>query len=112
MPQESSENLENAATLVIYRNAPKDCTYRIIHLSIDEVREASLNWNESVTVKLKPGLHTITVDNTWATKRITIACHPDETIRLVTGNVVTGVLLTLLLTIGVAPMKIFLERVP
>lgn len=109
VPRESFEAREDVARLVIHRQDPRDCTYRIIHVSVDEKPEGSLNWNETLTVDVRPGLHTITVDNTWAKRTLTVACAPRASVHLTTGNVVTGFFLTLLLTIGVAPMKIFLE---
>ncbi|MFN8220198.1 MAG: hypothetical protein U0S12_08735 [Fimbriimonadales bacterium] len=109
MPRPAPDDRDEAAVLAIRRNSPKDCTYRVIHVYVDEELLATLNWNDSFVTKVKPGLHTVTVDNTWTSKSQTIAFEPHEHLGYVVGNTVNGCFLTLLMTIGVSPMGIFLD---
>lgn len=112
MPERRSslEAKEEEATLSIVRNDPRDCTYRIIRVLVDEEPQDSLNFGETLEVKVRPGLHTVTVDNTWVSKSLTVACRPRSKLSLVTANIANGCALTLLFTLGISPIGLILEE--
>ena len=100
---------EECGRLIIRRDSERDCTFRIIKVSVDEKSAGIVNFGETLKLDVPAGLHTVTVDNTWTSRTITISCEPEESVEVMTGNTAGGCFLTMLFVIGMCPMGIFLE---
>lgn len=107
--EESPEQRDLWATLSFHRNDPRDCTHRIVRVLIDEKHVGTLNYGDRLDVSVPPGLHSITVDNTWISKTETVPIHPRAKLGFLTGNTASGCAMTLLFTIGISALGVFLE---
>ncbi|HMS54732.1 MAG TPA: hypothetical protein PKA27_04975 [Fimbriimonadaceae bacterium] len=107
--EESPEQRDLWATLSFRRMDPRDCAHRIVRVLVDEKHVGTLNFGDSLEVSVPPGLHSVTVDNTWTSKTETVPIHPQSRIHFSTGNTASGCAMTLLFTIGISALGVFLD---
>ncbi len=103
---------ENAGPvqLTITRNHPRDVQDRPVYISIDGERVGILRFNGVLTHELAPGPHRITAHNTLFSHTLTLDALPGEHIRLRCLNGITGGGMLMVLMLGVAYLRVRLER--
>ena len=100
------------ATLTIVRDHPLDVQDRPIYLWIDGVKwDGILRYGRTFTTTLPPGRHTIKAHNTLLGHTIDVEAGPGEDIRLRCTNGLTGGGMVMVLMLGVAYLRVRLERV-
>jgi hypothetical protein len=98
-----------AAKLTVLHADEGDYTSRIIHLSLDGRKLASLKSGKSITLEIKQGEHTLQADNTLKKKKETFEARPGEEVRFVTRNR-SGFGSSLIAIFGSGPLYLVLER--
>jgi hypothetical protein len=98
-----------AAQITIFHQDEGDYTSRIIYLSLDGKKIASVKSGKSVTQEIKPGKHTLQVDNTFMKKKETFEVRPGEHLRYVTRNR-AGFGSSLISILGAGPLYLSLQQ--
>ena len=100
------------ATLTIVRDHPHDVQDRPVYLWVDgEKWDGILRFGKTFTKTLAPGRHTIKANNTLLSHTINIDVTPGEDVRLRCTNGLTGGGMVMVLMLGVAYLRVRLERV-
>jgi hypothetical protein len=96
--------------LTLHRTSPRDEGSRQVVCRLDGVRLADLLFGQQFTMEVLPGEHELRVHNTlmWRTLRFTVA--PGGHARFGVVNRAPIGFYVLLLTIGVAPLVLEVER--
>ena len=98
------------ARLTITRNHPRDVQDRPVYVSIDGEKVGILRFGKVLTHELSPGPHRITAHNTLFGHTLEIDASPGEEIRLRCQNGLTGGGMMMVLMLGVAYLRVRLER--
>jgi len=109
----ASENpAESAATaeITVVRNAPEDTQTRQIIVYLDQQRMGELMFGDSMTFPIRPGTHTLRVDNTWSRKDLVLEIHPADRLEFVTSSTAGQFAWFLLGFLGAGPMQVSIER--
>jgi len=100
------------ARLTITRNHPQDVQDRPVYISVDDVPWAILRFGKTLARTLPPGPHRIKAHNTLFGHTLELDVKPDEDIRLRCENGLTGGGMIMVLMMGVAYLRVRLEREP
>ncbi len=100
------------ARLVIYRNAPDDIQDRTIRLWVDGERCENLAYGKVHAQDIEPGRHVVKAHNTLVGTELEFDAAPGEEVRLRCANGITGGGKLMVLVVGVAYLKVRLERLP
>ncbi len=100
------------AMLTIVRDHPQDVQDRPIYLWVDgEKWDGILRYGRTFTRTLTPGRHTIKAHNTLLGHTIEIDAGPGQEVRLRCTNGLTGGGMVMVLMLGVAYLRVRLERI-
>jgi hypothetical protein len=105
-----SSDVEPAARLTITRSHPQDVQDRPVYISINGERIGTLKFGSVFTRDLPPGHHRINAHNTLFGHTLEIDAAPGEEIRLRCQNGLTGGGMLMVLMLGVAYLRVRLER--
>ena len=96
--------------IVLRRNSPHDFQDRQIYVWIDDEALGKIRYGAALRWPVEPGRHTIRVNNTLATRTLTIDAAPGEHVRVQcgTGLPTTGWLMMIFL--HVSYLKVWLLR--
>jgi hypothetical protein len=97
------------ARLTVLHIDEGDYTSRVIHLSLDGKKFATLKSGKSISIEIEPGEHTLQADNTLKKKKEIFAIKPGEEVRFVTWNR-AGFGSSLIGIFGSGPLYLMLER--
>lgn len=104
---------EPPATLTIVRDHPQDVQDRPVYLWIDgEKWDGILRYGQTFTRPLARGRHTIKAHNTLFGHTMEVDAEAGEDIRLRCSNGLTGGGMVMVLMLGVAYLRVRLERLP
>jgi hypothetical protein len=98
------------ARLTITRNHPRDVQDRPVYISIDGESVGILRFAGVMTRELTPGHHRIKAHNTLFGHTLDVDASPGEEIRLRCQNGLTGGGMVMVLMLGVAYLRVRLER--
>jgi hypothetical protein len=100
------------AKLVIVRDHPQDVQDRPVYLWIDgEKSERPLKYGKTFERELPAGHHTIKASNTLFSTKVEFDAAPGETVRYRCENGLTGGGMVMVLMMGVAYLRVRLERI-
>jgi hypothetical protein len=105
-----SDDAPGAARLTITRNHPQDVQDRPVYIWIDGEKIATLRFGGVLTHRLSPGHHRIKAHNTLFSHTLEVDAAPGEEIRLRCQNGLTGGGMLMVLMLGVAYLRVRLER--
>jgi len=100
-----------AATLTITRNHPQDIQDRSVYVWVDGEKWDILRFNRSLSRDITPGPHRIKAHNTLFGHTLEIDVAPGEQVRLTCQNGLTGGGMLMVLMLGVAYLRVRLEKV-
>ena len=98
------------ARLTITRNHPRDVQDRPVYISVDGEKVGILRYGGVLTREMSPGHHRIKAHNTLFGHTISVDVAPGEEIRLTCQNGITGGGMLMVLMLGVAYLRVRLER--
>lgn len=98
------------ARLTITRNHPQDVQDRPVYIWVDGEKWEILRFGKTLTRPLAPGPHRIKAHNTLFGHTLSIDAKPGEDIRLLCTNGLTGGGMVMVLMLGVAYLRVRLER--
>jgi hypothetical protein len=98
------------ARLTITRKHPRDVQDRPVYIYIDGEKLGILRFGGVFTHELSPGRHRIKAHNTLFGHTLEIDAAPGEEIRLRCQNGLTGGGMVMVLMLGVAYLRVRLER--
>lgn len=100
------------AYISLSRNREDDWADRVIYVWVNDERLAPIRYGKTITVTVPPGRHRVKVHNTLRGRTLEFDAAPGAHVRLSCGNeTATGGMLTMLM-IGVAALRVRLERLP
>lgn len=99
------------ATLIITRNHPDDVQDRPVYISVDGRQQGILRFNGTLRIELSPGRHAVKAHNTLFGHTLDVDASPGEEVRLACRNGLTGGGMLMVLMLGVAYLRVRLERV-
>lgn len=99
-----------AATLTISRHHPQDIQDRVVNLWLDGEPIGKLKYGTTVTREISPGPHTLKAHNTLFKHVVTFDAAPGEHVRYRCHNGITGGGAVMILMLGVAYLRVRLER--
>lgn len=100
------------ARLKVYRDDPHDIQDRTVRLWVDGERCDNLAYGKVHAQDIAPGRHTVKVHNTLVGTTLEFEAAPDEEVRLRCVNGITGGGKLMVLVVGVAYLRVRLERLP
>jgi hypothetical protein len=103
--------VENS-TIEIVRDTPDDIQDRWVRIFIDDAPKEILRYGETLRRRVAPGKHRIRAHNTLSSDTIEIEVAAGETARIRCYNHFAKGSAVMLLTMGVAFIKVRLELVP
>jgi hypothetical protein len=106
----SNDAAAAAARLTITRNHPQDVQDRPVYIWIDSEKVGILRFGGTFTCDLSPGRHRIKAHNTLFGHTVDVDARPGEQIRLRCQNGLTGGGMLMVLMLGVAYLRVKLER--
>ncbi|HTC25023.1 MAG TPA: hypothetical protein VK688_11710 [Gemmatimonadales bacterium] len=92
------------------RTDPTDVGQRQIYVRVDEAPTRTLRFGESHTEVVTPGSHRLHANNTLFWKRVAFTIEPGEEIEFALINRAGAVAATLLALVGVAPLRLVIEK--
>lgn len=98
------------ARISVTRNYDDDWADRVIYLWVNGERLAPIRYGQTVEVEVPPGRHTVKVHNTLRGRTEEFDAAPGEHIRFVCGNQTASGGLLMMLMMGVAALRVRLER--
>ena len=98
------------ATLTVSRSAPDDVQDRVVNLWLDDEPLGKLKYGTTLTREIGPGPHRLKAHNTLFTHTVTFDARPGEQIRYKCLNGITGGGAVMILMLGVAYLRVRLER--
>jgi len=98
------------ARLTITRNHPRDVQDRPVYISIDGEKVGILRFGGVFTREMSPGHHRIKAHNTLFGHTLDVDVAPGEEVRLRCQNGITGGGMLMVLMLGVAYLRVRLER--
>ena len=98
------------ATLTISRSHPHDVQDRVVNLWLDGEPIGKLKYGTTVARAIAPGPHTLKAHNTLFGKTVTFDAAPGEDIHYKCQNGLTGGGIVMVLMLGVAYLRVTLER--
>ena len=106
-----SEPGPQKATLSITRDTDDDVQDRWIRVWLDGTFWDILRYGKTLSTEVDPGHHTIKVSNTLTRDTLEFDARPGDSIKLRCHNSISKGGFLSILMIGVAPIKVRLERV-
>jgi hypothetical protein len=101
-----------SATLTIVRDHPQDVQDRPVYLWVDGQKwDGILRYGKTFSQTLPPGKHRIKAHNTLFGHTIDLDVAPGEDVRLRCSNGLTGGGMVMVLMLGVAYLRVKLERI-
>jgi hypothetical protein len=100
------------ARLSITRNAPDDIQDRPVRLWLNGERLENLPYGRTYMQDIDPGRHVVKAHNTLFGTTLEIEAAPGEEVRLRCANGLTGGGKLMVLLMGVAYLRVRLERLP
>ena len=100
----------DTATIEIVRNTPDDVQDRWVRIHIDDTPEEILRYGETLRRHVPPGRHRIKAHNTLFGHTLNVDVAPGEAVRLTCQNGITGGGMLMVLMLGVAYLRVRLER--
>ena len=98
-------------TLTIVRNSPDDIKMRDLYVSIDELPEWNLQFEDSRSIQLSSGEHRVKITNRLFSKSQTFSLAPGQTTKFRVANIPAGPLFAPLMIIGgMGGYKVRIER--
>jgi hypothetical protein len=101
-----------SARLLITRSQPDDVQDRPIRLWLDGERLDNLPYGKSFARDIAPGSHVVKAHNTLFGTTLEFEAMPGEEVRLSCANGMTGGGKLMVLLMGVAYLRVRLERLP
>jgi hypothetical protein len=101
---------EPTARLTITRNHPQDVQDRPVYISIDGERLGTLKFGGVFAHEIAPGHHRVNAHNTLFGHTMDVDAAPGEEVRLTCQNGLTGGGMLMVLMLGVAYLRVRLER--
>lgn len=106
------DGVPRSAQLVITRDHPQDIQDRPVYLWIDgEKWDGVLKYGTTFTREIAPGPHMVRANNTLFSHKVAFDAKPGETVRYRCENGLTGGGMVMVLMMGVAYLRVRLERV-
>ncbi|MGE0592449.1 MAG: hypothetical protein AB7G23_09610 [Vicinamibacterales bacterium] len=102
--------LQQDARITVSRVSPRDCGFREVILQLDGEGVGILQHGESVTLEVRPGLHSLRAHNTLCWKTHEIVLRPGEHARFIAVNRAGWAMMGLLLVLGACPVFLTFER--
>ena len=99
-----------AARVTIARTDPTDVGQRQVIVSIDDGAVTKLVFGETVAQEIGAGDHVLKANNTLVWKKIRFTAAPGEHIQFMVANRASRLTLGFLTLMGVAPLRITVER--
>ncbi|MGE0042680.1 MAG: hypothetical protein AB7H88_16175 [Vicinamibacterales bacterium] len=96
--------------LTVVRNAPNDIQDRSVNLWLDGERWEPIRYGRELTREIRPGVHTLKAHNTLVGHSFEFEARPGEHVRLRCVNQLGGGGMLLMLFIGVAMLRVRIER--
>ena len=103
---------EKTARLTITRDHPHDFQDRSVHIWVDGERWENLAYGKSLSREVTPGRHTIKAHNTLFGTTLEVEAAGGEEVRVKCQNGLTGGGMLMILMMGVAYLRVRLEREP
>jgi hypothetical protein len=103
--------MPQSAQLIIIRNTPDDVQDRWIKVWVDGEQIETLRYGMTITRDLAPGHHLVKVSNSLTRDTCEFDAAPGETIRLRCHNAISSGGFLSILMIGVAGIRVRLERI-
>jgi hypothetical protein len=98
------------AEVVIARNSDKDIKFRGLEVFVDGQFARDLSFNDSFSVDLPEGAHTILVSNHLYKKSVQLDLKQGDRVELVAGNNFTLIGGLMVSVFGIGPYRVFLQR--
>jgi hypothetical protein len=98
------------ARVTISRTDPGDVGQRQVIVAIDGAASTKLEFGETVTVDVPAGSHLLKANNTLVWKRIAFDAAPGQHIEFSVANRSSRFTLGFLALLGVAPLRMTVER--
>ena len=96
--------------VTVARRAPDDVQDRTVNLWLDGERWEPIRYGRTLTRAIAPGRHTVKAHNQLVGRTLEFDAAPGEHVRLRCVNHMSGGAMLLMLFIGVAPLRVRLER--
>lgn len=107
-----SASAPSPSRITIARTDPGDVGQRQVIVSVDTGDVDRLAYGESVSHAIAPGTHVLKANNTLMWKTIRFTAEPGEHVRFVVANRSSRFTLGFLALLGVAPLRMTIERLP
>lgn len=101
-----------SSRLTIARTDPTDVGQRQVIVSVDAGEVNRLAFGETVSHAIAPGAHVLKANNTLVWKTIRFTAEPGEHVHFVVANRSSRFTLGFLALLGVAPLRMTIERLP
>jgi hypothetical protein len=98
------------ATITISRTHPHDVQDRVVNLWLDGEPLGKLKYGATISRPIGPGPHTLKAHNTLFGHTVTFDAAPGEDVRYKCENGITGGGAVMILMLGVAYLRVRLER--
>lgn len=110
--QETASPNAAPTQVTLSRTHKSDVGQRQIFARVDDAPTCVLNFGQSCTQDVVPGVHQLRANNTLFWKRLEFTIEPGQQIDFVLINRAGAFGLMLLATLGVAPLSLVIERRP
>jgi hypothetical protein len=100
-----------SARVTFTRTSAEDVGQRQVNVRVDNGPTMRLLHGEAMTLDLEPGEHIMRADNTLIWKRVPFIVAPGEHVTFLLVNRASRWTLGFLAVMGVAPLKLTIERV-
>lgn len=100
------------AQISLSRNRPDDWADRVIYVWVDGERLDPIRYGKTLCLPVAPGRHTVKVHNTLRGRTLEFDAAPGEHVRLSCGNETAAGGILMMLMMGVAALRVRLEREP
>ena len=99
-----------ATRVTIHRTDPGDVGQRQVIVSVDSGDVIRLEFGQTTTIALTPGEHLLKANNTLVWKKIPFTAAPGEHVEFNVANRSSRFTLGFLALLGVAPLRMTVER--
>jgi hypothetical protein len=100
----------STAALAVSRTHPQDIQDRVVNVWLDGEPLGKLKYGATITREIAPGPHTLKAHNTLFGCTATFDAAPGEQVRYKCQNGLTGGGIVMVLMLGVAYLRVRLER--
>jgi hypothetical protein len=99
-----------AARVTIARQDPADIGQRQVIVAIDDGEAAKLAFGDSITLDIAPGDHVLKANNTLVWRKVSFRAEAGADVRFLVANRASRFTLGFLTLMGVAPLRMTVER--